>query len=56
MNIILLVYMPIQGELTPLHHAAQYNHATVVEALTRSGADVNAVEKVLNILAKHCMV
>ena len=35
-----------QGELTPLHRAAQYNHVAVMETLITSGADIHAVDKV----------
>ena len=41
--------MYIQGESTPLHRAAQYNHVMVMETLITSGADVHAVDKVYNI-------
>ena len=45
MNIICELMYP-QGEMTPLHRAAQYNHVAVIEILITSGADVHAVDKV----------
>ena len=45
MNIISELICP-QGEMTPLHRAAQYNHVAVIETLITSGADVHAVDKV----------
>ena len=45
MNIICELIYP-QGEITPLHRAAQHNHVAVIETLITSGADVHAVDKV----------
>ena len=45
MDIICELIYP-QGEMTPLHCAAQYNHVAVIETLITSGADVHAVDKV----------
>ena len=45
MNIICELIYP-QGEMTPLHRAAQYNHVAVIETLITSEADVHAVDKV----------
>ena len=36
----------LQGEMTPLHRAAQHNHVAVVETLITAGADIHAVDKV----------
>ena len=44
------VLLWLQGEMTPLHRAAEYSHVAVMESLITSGADVHAVDKVCIII------
>ena len=38
--------MFLQGQSTPLHAAARYDHADIMKVLLEEGADVNAKDKV----------
>ena len=42
----------LQSKTTPLIYAAQRGHSTVVDALVKAGADVNAADKVCVLVSR----